>query len=274
MQQLNNYITLDRFESINQNHSADRTSKKYSFIPTSRVINALEKKGWLPVLAGEMKCRNDSRIGFQKHIIKFRNDAVTMANSDRLQPEIVLTNSHDGYASFCLQAGLFRFVCSNGLIVADSVFAAHHIRHMGYTDQAVYMSIEKICDTVPQIGQKVNDFQAIEMTKDEQGVFAMAALTAKYGEAAIKTREFSPDRLLSTWRHEDNKPTLWSTFNTVQEKLIKGGRYEVKTENDWRGREYKSNRKARAVNSISENIRINQALWVLTEEMAKLKGAN
>jgi len=40
---------------------------------------------------------------------------------DSLVPEIVLTNSHDGYASFQLMAGVFKFVCSNGMIVADSL---------------------------------------------------------------------------------------------------------------------------------------------------------
>jgi hypothetical protein len=270
--QIDQYNTINRFASIVQSASAERTSKKYSFIPTSRVISVLEKHGWYPCLAGEMKCRDLTRVGFQKHIVKFRNNAITMNNQDRLQPEIVLTNSHDGFASFCIQAGLYRFVCSNGLIVADSVFSSHRIRHMGYTDNAVSLAIEEICDNVPKIGNKVEDFQAIDLTKDEQGIYASAAITAKYGEDEVKTREFSQDRLLLPVRLDDNKPTLWNTFNSVQEKLIKGGKFEVKTEESrYSSYQRKTLKRARAVNSISENVRINQALWLLTEKMAELK---
>jgi len=269
-----NFINLDRFQSISQDHSADRTSNKYSLIPTTRIINVLEKAGWLPVSAQEMKCRNEDKKGFQKHMIKFRNEKVTVLNSDRLIPQIVLTNSHDGLASFCLQIGLFRLVCSNGLVVSDSMMPAQKIRHIGYTDQAVREAIEQVCDTVPGVGRKVNDFQAIEMTPDEKGVFAMAALTAKYGEEAMTEREFLPNRLLSNYRYGDKNPTLWNTFNTVQEGLLKGGRFEMKEVKEGYYKGHKKVGRSRAVNSISENIRINQALWMLTEKMAELKGAN
>jgi len=262
-------LELNKFKSIMQSEAADRTSQKYSLIPTMRVIDVLSKHNWLPVLAGEMKCRDNARVGFQKHIVKFRNSAVTIRNIDQIQPEIILTNSHDGYASFCLQAGLYRFVCSNGLICADSVFSKHSIRHQGYTDQSVSLAIEEICDRVPTIGNKVTDFQAIDLTPDEKGIFAVAALTAKYGTEELKTRDFNILRLLQAPRTQDKGNSLWHTFNVVQEKLIKGARFEEK--------EYthlphlKHSVKARGVNSIPENIRINQALWTLTEKMAELK---
>lgn len=263
-------VDINSYNSIIQQQPADRTSNQYSYIPTTQVISVLEKHGWLPVLAGEVKVRKDDRKGFQKHIIKFANPSVTLQNSDALCPEIVLTNSHDGFASFCLQAGLFRFVCSNGMIVADSVFSKHRIRHQGYTDDAVSLAIEEICDTVPTIGGKVEEFQGIELTKDEKGIFANAALIAKYGEDAMREREFSTDRLLTAYRRNDEQPTLWATLNTVQEKLIKGGRFELKQDTRYRS-DYKRPKQSRGVNSISENIRINQALWQLTEKMAELK---
>jgi len=267
--QINSNNIIDRFSSITKSGSAERTSDKYSFIPTSRVISVLEKHNWYPVLAGEMKCRDEKRRGFQKHIVKFRNNSVTMNNQDKMQPEIILTNSHDGFASFCIQSGLYRFVCGNGLIVADSTFSKHSIRHRGYTDQAVSLAIDEICDSVPLIGSKVNDFQTIELTKDEKGIFAMAALTAKYGEEALAERDFDVDLLLEPTRRADKAPVLWDTFNTVQEKLLKGGRFEHKETGNYYRR--KTVVKSRGVNSIPENIRINKALWLLTEKMAELK---
>lgn len=265
-------VDIAKFSSINQNHAAEHTSQKYSYIPTTQVISVLEHHGWFPVLAIEMNSRKEENRGFQKHMLAFRNQAVTIANKDQLFPQIILTNSHDGLASFCLQTGIYRLVCGNGLVVADSMLEAKKIRHMGYTDQAVSLAIEEICDTVPTIGRRVNDFQVIDLTPDEKGVFAQAALIAKYGEDEVEKRDFNQDRLLAPVRYADQSNTLWSTFNVVQEKLISGGRFETKTDPDrpWR----KKTGKARAVNSISENIRINQALWMLTEKMAELKGIN
>lgn len=266
-------MNLKQFDSINQNDSANRTSRKYSLIPTTRVVNVLEKHGWNPVKASEVRCRDEQRKGFQKHLIRFRNDAVTIKSKDALQPEIVLTNSHDGLASFCLQAGLFRFICANGLVVADSVFANHRIRHMGYTDGQVSLAIEEMCDTVPMIGNKIDEFQTIDMNKDEQGVFAMAALTMKYGEEKVKEREFLTDSLLYPSRNCDKEPTLWNTYNTIQEKFIKGGKFEIKERKEgyYKGRKFLG--RARSCNSINESIRINQGLWLLTEKMAALKKA-
>ncbi len=262
-------MDIANFSSINQDHAADHTSKKYSYIPTTQVVSVLENHGWFPVMAKEMNSRKEENKGFQKHMLAFRNQKVTIKNKDQLFPQIILTNSHDGLASFCLQAGIYRLVCGNGMVVADSMLETKKIRHMGYTDQAVSMAVEEICDTVPTIGRRVNDFQIIDLTPDEKGVFAQAALIAKYGEEEVEKRDFNTDRLLLPMRYADQAPTLWSTFNTVQEKLINGGTFETKTDPDrpWR----KKTGKARAVNSISENIRINKALWMLTEKMAELK---
>ncbi|MCI4005135.1 DUF945 domain-containing protein, partial [Dickeya dianthicola] len=44
--------------------------------------------------------------------------------------EIVLLNSHDGTSSYQMLAGMFRFVCSNGLVCGDTV-ADVRVPHKG-----------------------------------------------------------------------------------------------------------------------------------------------
>lgn len=261
-------INLQQFASIQATAERETLSNKYSFIPTTQVINAFESKGWLPVKASEVRAKDD-RKGFQKHLIRFRHEnSVPMLNE--IHPEIVLTNSHDGLASFKVMAGLFRLVCANGLVVADSTFGSVSIRHMGYTDKAVHEAIENISDTVPMITGKVKDFQAIDLTPDEMGIYAMSALAIKYPE--LENRDFNIPRLLAPVRSQDRMPSLWNTYNIVQEKFLKGGRYEMKTPYPERHPDYKVIGKARKVNSITEDIRINKGLWMLTEKMAELKG--
>ena len=65
---------------------------------------------------------------------------------------------------------------------------------------------------------------------------------------------------------EDSGNDLWTTFNRIQENMIKGG---------MSGRS-KSGRRSttREVNGVTENVKLNRALWTLADEFAKLKQAN
>ena len=56
-----------------------------------------------------------------------------VSDGDTVFPQILMTNSHDGKNSFQFQAGLYRLVCSNGLVIADAQFEDVKMRHMGYS---------------------------------------------------------------------------------------------------------------------------------------------
>jgi hypothetical protein len=261
---------ISTLDSIMSQTAREGVSSKYAFIPTTHVVNTLETLGWKPVRCTEERVHPESgRKGYQKHLIRFRQfNAPSVMERDQVYPEIILTNSHDGLASFQLDAGLYRVACANGLTVADSVFSTYRIKHMGYADRHVQEAVEAMMDTVPQIGESVKRFDEIELTPDEQGVYAMAAVEAKYGDS----REVRIDRMLQPLRYADNVPTLWATFNRVQEKLIRGGKFAIKSE-EIGGVKYKKTVKSRGVTALTEDIRINKALWILTEKMAELKAA-
>ena len=75
-----------------------------------------------------------------------------------------------------------------------------------------------------------------------------------------------PTRLLTSRRWEQRSESLWDTHNTVQENIIRGG---------VRGRNANNRRlTTRAVTGISEDLRINQALWVLADRMAEMRGVS
>ena len=96
-------------------------------------------------------------------------------------------------------------------------------------------------------------------------MYARAALLVKYGEEEVERRHFDYSYLLAPVRREDREPTLWSAYNRVQEKLVNGGRFE-------RAPKGKTVLKSRGLKSVTEDIRINQGLWMLTERMAQMKG--
>lgn len=74
----------------------------------------------------------------------------------------------------------------------------------------------------------------------------------------------SPDKLLAPRRYGDAATDLWTTFNVVQEHLVKGGdAYLAPSER----RGMRRNR-TRPLGGLAEGRRINKALWTLAGEFA------
>lgn len=266
-------VNLEKLESINKQHAANRVSGKYSFIPTTRILETLNSNGWHPVKVEEINVRKEERKGYQKHLIRLRNDSFEARGTDSLFPEIVLTNSHDGCASFNLMAGVFRFVCSNGMIVADSLVANHKIRHQGYTDETVKEAVCSIVEDTPKIFNKVEEFRNVELTREDQMVYGAAALDLMYDDEQLKNKDIegSVTRLIQPRREADKDSNLWNTFNIVQEKIVKGGRFLVENKETERGYKYKQTRKTKEVKSIDKNVKLNKALWKITEHFQNSK---
>jgi hypothetical protein len=244
--------------SIFAEQAATDRSHRYSFIPTYSVVDALRNEGFYPVKVMESRARIDEKKGFTKHLIRFRrHDGFT--NVGEVHPELVLMNSHDGTSSYQLSAGLFRLVCQNGLIVADTEIETIKIRHSGNVIDNVIEGTYSIIKDMPEAIERVNQFQGILLPEPAQKVFAQAALQLRYedDEAPIQS-----ERLNRPQRMADKGNDLWSTFNRVQENIIRGG---VRGRNKNGG-----NMSTRAVNSVGENIRLNKALWTLADEMAKI----
>ena len=97
----------------------ERTSAAYTFISTERVLNALASAGFLPV-EGRQAARAKSPL-HARHLIRLRRRFETIALRDAI-PEILFLNSHDGTSAYQLRVGLFRVVCTNGLVVSAASF--------------------------------------------------------------------------------------------------------------------------------------------------------
>jgi hypothetical protein len=241
--------------SIFQKNQKDGLSEHYVHIPTNKVIEDMIQLGWKPCQAVEIKARKKSTIGYQRHMIKFFNPSIEIegANGDNVYPQILLTNSHDGLSSFKFQIGLFRLVCSNGLVVCDTSYGDFKLRHMGYTFSELQTKISEAVESFPGLVKKINEFQNIELSDWQVADFAGKAALVRFGEN-IKV---DVNELLKVERNEDAGNNLWTVFNRVQEKLISGGlSYTMGAKI----------RKARAIKNFSQDLKINEALWELAEE--------
>jgi len=122
-------------------------SDHYTQIPTIQVVEDMRKLGWEPVQAIGVKARKGGNSAIKKHLVKFRNEGVYMADADGNVDsyiEILLTNSHDGSSTFRFEVGIFRLVCENGLVIKDQDMGTLKIRHQGYDFAALRALIHKI----------------------------------------------------------------------------------------------------------------------------------
>lgn len=238
----------------------ERVSGRYQFISTLSMIEGLSREGWLPIHAEESRARLPDRRGFTKHLIRFcRVDDRLPMVGDSI-PEIVLVNSHDASCAYQIHAGLFRLVCSNGMIVADADMGQVRRRHTGDAVGEIIEGTYEIVEELPRIAGKVGIFRQIELSAQEQEIFAESALQIRWDEGRAPV---TPTALLTSRRSEDRGNSLWMTYQRVQENLLKGG---------IRGRGATGRRMTtRAVHSVDGDVKLNKALWTLTERMAVLK---
>jgi len=232
--------------------------ERYTFIPTIKVIDALRVEGFQPFEVRQTKVRDLDKRDHTKHMVRLRH--VSSINGDEV-PEIVLINSHDGSSSYQLLAGVFRFVCSNGLIAGD-IFSDVRVRHHGDVVHDVIEGSFKVLENTNAIVDRIDSYKAITLAPQEAEVFANAALHLRWedGKAPV-----TADGLLTANRYQDVKPDLWTTFNRVQENMLKGG---------VAGRTARGRRMTtRGVAGVNENVKLNRALWTLADGFAKLKSS-
>jgi hypothetical protein len=239
--------------------AATNVSDKYTHIPTSKVMDDMRKLGWDVVDAKQVKARKG--VGFQKHLIVFRNpDVVINGNDgDTVFPQILLTNSHDGKNAFTFTAGLFRLVCENGLVISTQQFEDVKLRHMGYTFEELQVKIHEMVERLPLTVESMNKMKQIKLEEKQAIKFAKKAIETRFNEDDLKNIKIDFNELLTPTRKEDEGKDLWSIFNVVQEKLISGDfgyKVGVKT------------RKARRIKNFNQDQKINKELFELALEFA------
>lgn len=121
---------------IRQQNQFVGVSNRYQHFNTLELVETLKDKGWVPFTLSATNTRVTERKGYQKHLIRFRHR--DFLNTERSEvPELIIVNSHDGSCSYEVMSGLFRFACSNGLIVADELFQRYKIRHVKNTNEVI-----------------------------------------------------------------------------------------------------------------------------------------
>lgn len=242
--------------SVLATEAHESRGERYSFIPTIDVLEGLRKEGFQPFEVRQTKCRDLGKREHTRHLVRLRHES-SIVNAEEV-PEIVLLNSHDGSSSYQLLAGLFRFVCSNGLIAGD-ICNDIRVRHSGNVVDDVIEGSFTVLDNLKQVESRVEQYKSIPLLDSEAQVLASAAIKLRWGDESPVTT----DGLLRANRWEDRKSDLWTVANRLQENLLRGG---VRARTSTGKRTH-----TRAVSGVTENVKLNRALWQITDHFAQLK---
>lgn len=252
-------------------HAHESRSDRYGFIPTSVVLDALQREGFEVAKSFTQRVRDNSKVGFERHQLRLRPAGFRASEAalGTLIPEIILTNSHDGSSGFRLDAGLHRLVCNNGLTVAQGAQSAVSVPHRGTAERLVGRVIEGTYEVLDEANRGIvaaREWSQIELHRSEQEALAEAAIAARWGvdEQGNVQSPVSLGAVLSPRRFDDAAPNLWNVYNRLQEAIVeKGGT---------RGRARTGRRlTTRPVTGINEASNLNRALWLLASRMADVK---
>ena len=270
--------------SIFSTKPSPEVSKKYSHIPTDKLIDDMKLLGWKAIDAKEVNARQKSTRGFQKHLVVFRNPDIVINHNpngltkdstsptgwrnsdgtfgkknsvDTVFPQILLTNSHDGKNAFTFTAGLFRMICENGLVVSTNEFEKVAIRHMGYDFDELQKQITEMVEKLPLTVESMNKMIDTKMEQKAIVDFAKDMLAVRFPEEELKRITIDMDEFITPVRPEDKGKDLWSVFNVIQEKIIEGDfEYTVGSKH----------RKARQIKNLKQDMDLNSKMFDIALE--------
>ncbi len=230
-------------------------SGKYNFVSTQDIMENMDQNGWVLTGAKQSKSKSDLRNDYGIHIVKFQNPELYINDGKggiEGRPELVFINSHDGTRPMQSELGIFRLVCSNGLIVKSHDFGGFRERHTKLTSDGVKQLIDEKVRLMNTSVERINRWINVDMKQLDMRKFATDALLMRLGEER-QPEEHEVFSILESRRPADNGNDLWHVFNRVQENLIKGG-FQI------------GERSARAITNPVTDLTLNQGLWELAEQ--------
>ena len=243
-------------------------SERYVYADTPTIINDMDKLGWKVRQVGQRSARKEN-TSFSPHFVRFANPDYRIKGNggDYSFPEVVMKNRYDGLGAVEFMAGVFRLVCSNGMVIATQTFGEYKLNHRGYSfDEMRKLVGDRVVSIEEQV-QVMNQMKDTDLVKEQQRELAMQGLMIR-GQVAEKDKSkyaglidtLTLDEILNPKRDEDRGSDLWNTFNRVQESITHGD-FKVQL-----GINAKV-RKGRAIKSFERDLEFNKGLFAAATEL-------
>lgn len=203
----------------------NKTGNKYHNFNSDRIATLVRST----ILDLGMKLDSD-KIGLKKpskrakstqHRMEFRIDI----GDSEIKPQIIIDNSFNGEGSLVFRYGIYRMVCSNGLMVGTDIGQPIKVRHIKgqLANEFESQFVEHCKHALNQLVQAVttmrSGLQAIPVVREQiytqRSLFLIHLVTNKI----ITTKQLFTAQKLGI-RNSDADGTAWGLFNAVQESIV------------------------------------------------------
>jgi len=246
---------------------SENASEIYQGISTYKVLEQLSKYGWEPTDAGQAYTKKQNQSGYAYHYVRLQNRELKINDGNNY--EIIVTNSHDAKHSLSLNFGIFRLVCSNGLVLGDNIIEPIRLVHVGKTlEEQVKDAVVKIAEDAKTALNFVNKTSSIKTTKKIRVQLARESFIARTKK---QPTEKQIDQLLYVNRPEDESDDLYTCMNVIQENLVKGNyEFDIKKVNAGSNKKFVkyASYKAKPITSIKRRIEVNKQITSITKKIA------
>ena len=240
-------ISLDslrtRVPAIFTKTPSPKVSNRYSFADSEYYLQKFIDADWTIHSA-----RQVSKSEYAPHQVILRNNDIATVGD--LLPQLIFTNSHNGIKKMTMDTGIYRLVCSNGLVVPTSITQSLSIKHIDLGDSTTDTIVNSFYEKIPIIMNNIDRMRNKILTNDEIDNFTYNALQIRF----INAVGININDVVKPSRIEDYSDDLWTVFNVVQEKIIRGGI------------QLPSKRHSRPINNFVNDNDINTKLWQLAEQ--------
>lgn len=230
-------------------------SQRYKLFNTATIVERAVDLGLVPTAAFYQKAHRLNRGGdeVRKHCIRLAHRDDLGLVKDR--PEIVIINSHNGASALEIQMGIFRIVCSNGLVLKGEDYGGEKFYHRGKSMDTILNTLQFLIDRFDHAREDMKAYEGVTLSKTAKHDFALGA-RAIYNSHQTVPRAIDADLFLVPRRYEDSGDDLWHTFNVVQENMMKGGIV-------LHGRDdtHKRSAKTRPIREVTQSKMLNMELW-------------
>lgn len=267
MSNLKEFYSNLNVKNVSTNTPSKEMSKSYQVFDSGKlvdsIINTKDIDGNTLFQVREIKMRK-TRKGNEHltlrgvHMIRLTSVKPMVINGDTVYPEMVIYNSYDGSSALTVHMGIFRSVCSNGLIVASHDFGTFKIRHIGTEEQQalnLVLQFTEKCDEIIQLQTKLHNTVLTEPQKIE---LAKQAAKLRYNTPLTDVQAIA---FLEPSRTEDIGMDMWSVYNVIQGKVLGGG-YKIE------GLNKKTTKPIiRAEQDLKLNKKLFEIIWNYTDEV-------
>ena len=269
----NSALTTERIQQLApaafSTTKSDKLTDRYVSLNTSDIIPVMQDYGYAPVQAAQKRSRKNDPA-HSAHMLAFAKTWDIDFGTGDIRPEIILYNSHDGSGSVKLFAGCFRFICSNGIVAGDGFQSRiYHSKALNGFEEMLRNTVA----TLPTMMERLEKLRTVQLNPVKALLMAQRGVATRWDmldeideptKGVYATIQTAGD-VLKVSRYEDMPMDAFTVFNRIQEGVIRGNAF-VKSLSDKHPEGVM--RKARPVNSVKENIRINSELWNIAEDIA------